>query len=176
MKTCVGYYTTLSGAGHDTTASTLASCIEALAHHPEQLAAVKADPKKIMGLINESLRWATPAKHFVHQAATDYELNGAQIRQGDRLMLLFQSANRDEDVFQAPDEFHFDRKPNSHLAFGSGPHACMGQLLAKQELRIMLEELLPRLESIELAGGRQVVQTNFVGGLKSLPLRLTMGE
>lgn len=176
MKTCIGYYITLSGAGHDTTSSTLASCIEALAQHPEQLSAVKEDPKRIPALINESLRWASPVKHFVHQAAKDYELRGAQIREGDRMMLLFQSANRDEDVFDAPNEFHYDRKPNSHLAFGSGPHSCLGQLLAKQELRIVLEELLPKLESVEIIGERQVLQTNFVGGLKSLPVRIALND
>jgi cytochrome P450 len=89
-------------------------------------------------------------------------------------MLLYQSANRDADVFDAPDEFRIDRKPNKHIAFGYGPHMCIGQHLAKIELRILLEELLPRISSIDLTGERKVVQTNFVGGLRNLPVSLEL--
>lgn len=176
MKTCIGYYIAISGAGHDTTSTTAATIFEQLAKHPDQLAAVQANPSLIPTLINEGLRWASPVKHFVHQAAVDYELRGAQIRRGDRLMLLFQSANRDEDIFDTPQEFHHDRKPNPHLAFGSGPHSCLGQPLARLELRILLEELLPRVRNVELAGPRKVLQTNFVGGLKSLPVRFELQD
>lgn len=89
-------------------------------------------------------------------------------------MLLFQSANRDPEVFADPDVFDMTRKPNRHIAFGYGPHMCIGQHLAKQELRIMLEELLPRIRSLQPAGDRKVIQTNFVGGLKHLPVRLEL--
>jgi cytochrome P450 len=174
MKTCIGYYIAISGAGHDTTSTTAATIFEELAKHPEQLKAVQDDLSLIPTLINEGLRWASPVKHFVHQAAMDYELRGQQIRKGDRLMLLFQSGNRDEDVFEAPTEFRHDRKPNPHIAFGNGPHACLGQPLARLELRILLEELLPRVRNIEPIGPRKVLQTNFVGGLKSLPVRFEL--
>jgi cytochrome P450 len=87
-------------------------------------------------------------------------------------MLLYQSANRDADAFEAPDEFRLDRRPNRQIAFGYGPHMCIGQHLAKQELRVMLEELLPQLISLTVAGNRKVVQTNFVGGLRRLPMRV----
>jgi cytochrome P450 len=169
-----GWFIAIATAGHDTTSSTLSSCLEALAQHPDQLAAVQADLSRIPDLVNESLRWASPVKQFTRQALEDYELGGQTIPAGDRLMLLYQSANRDADVFDAPDEFRFDRKPNKHIAFGYGPHMCVGQHLAKLELRIMLEELLPRIEKLTLTGQRKVVQTNFVGGLTKLPMTLEL--
>ncbi|SNQ47726.1 Cytochrome P450-terp [Frankia canadensis] len=169
-----GWFIAISTAGHDTTSSTLSGILEALAQHPEQLAAVKADLSLIPDLVNEGLRWVSPVKHFVRQASQDYVLRGQQITAGDRFMLLYQSANRDTDVFDAPDEFRFDRRPNRHIAFGYGPHMCIGQHLAKLELRVMLEELLPRLVSIEVTGPRKVVQTNFVGGLRRLPVSLEL--
>lgn len=174
METAYGWFISIATAGHDTTSTTLATCLEALAQNPEQLRAVQADLSLIPDLVNESLRWTSPVKHFVRLAMEDYVLNGQQIKAGDRLMLLFQSANRDALVFQTPDEFRFDRKPNKHIAFGYGPHMCVGQHLAKLELRILLEELLPRVESVEVIGDRAVLQANFVGGLKSLPLRLVL--
>lgn len=173
-ETAYGWFISIATAGHDTTSSTLSTCLEALAQHPEQLAAVQADLARVPDLVNESLRWASPVKHFVRLAMEDYELNGQQVKAGDRLMLLFQSANRDPEVFANPDGFQFDRKPNKHIAFGYGPHMCIGQHLAKLELRIMLEELLPRIVSLEITGPRDVVQTNFVGGLKRLPLKMVL--
>jgi len=169
-----GWFIALATAGHDTTSSTLASILEALASTPGLLDRVKADPALVPGLVNEGLRWASPVKHFVRQATADTELSGQQIREGDRFMLLYQSANRDADVFDDPDVFNVDRSPNKHIAFGYGPHMCIGQHLAKQELRIMLEELLPRMTGIDVVGDRRVVQTNFVGGLKNLPLSITL--
>jgi len=169
-----GWFIAIATAGHDTTSSTLAGILEALAQHPDQFARVKADPSLIPGLIDEGLRWVSPVKHFVRQASQDYLLSGQQIAEGDRLMLLYQSANRDADVFEAPGEFRLDRKPNRQIALGFGPHMCIGQHLAKQELRVMLEELLPRLISVEIIGDRKVVQTNFVGGLRRLPMRLEL--
>jgi cytochrome P450 len=169
-----GWFIAIATAGHDTTSSTLAGILEALAQQPGQFARVKADPALIPGLIDEGLRWVSPVKHFVRQASQDYVLRGQQIAEGDRLMLLYQSANRDADVFEAPGEFRLDRKPNRQIAFGYGPHMCIGQHLSKQELRVMLEELLPRLVSLQITGDRKVVQTNFVGGLRRLPMRLEL--
>lgn len=169
-----GWFIAIATAGHDTTSSTMASILEALAEHPDQLALVQEHPELVPDLVNEGLRWASPVKQFTRRATQDYELRGQQVRAGDRMMLLYQSANRDTDVFEAPDEFHLDRKPNRHIAFGYGPHMCIGQHLAKQELRIMLEELLPRLGSLAVTGPRKVVQTNFVGGLRRLPMRLEL--
>lgn len=175
IETCIGYYIAISGAGHDTTSTTASVIFEQLAKHPDQLEAVQNDLSLLPTLINEGLRWASPVKHFVHQAATDYDLRGQRIEKGDRLMLLFQSANRDEDIFDDPTAFRHDRKPNPHIAFGSGPHSCLGQPLARLELRILFEQLLPRVRNIELLEGRKVLQTNFVGGVKSLPVRFELG-
>ncbi|GAA2864605.1 cytochrome P450 [Pseudonocardia halophobica] len=170
-----GWFIAIATAGHDTTSSTMASLIEALALFPDQLARVQADPALIPDLVNEGLRWASPVKQFTRQALEDHELRGQRIRKGDRFMLLYQSANRDADVFEAPEEFRLDRKHNRHIAFGYGPHMCIGQHLAKMELRIMLEELLPRIKGVRVTGERKVVQTNFVGGLKNLPVELELG-
>ena len=169
-----GWFIAIATAGHDTTSSTMAGILEALAENPDQLALVQSSPELIPDLVNEGLRWASPVKHFTRRATEDYVLRGQQIRVGDRLMLLYQSANRDTDVFDAPNEFHLGRKPNKHIAFGYGPHMCIGQHLAKQELRVMLEELLPRIGALEVSGDRKVVQTNFVGGLKKRPMRLEL--
>jgi cytochrome P450 len=169
-----GWFIAISTAGHDTTSSTPAGILEALAQHPDQFARVKADPSLIPDLVSEGLRWVSPVKHFVRQASQDYLLRGQRIVAGDRLMLLYQSANRDADVFDAPDEFRLDRRRSRQIAFGYGPHMCIGQHLAKQELRVMLEELLPRLVSLEITGSRKVVQTNFVGGLRRLPMRMVL--
>jgi len=169
-----GWFIAIATAGHDTTSTTLAGILEVLAQHHGQFAAVKADPSLIPGLIEEGLRWVSPVKHFVRQASQDYLLRGQQIAAGDRLMLLYQSANRDADVFEAPGEFRPDRKPNRQIAFGYGPHMCIGQHLSRLELRVMLEELLPRLVSLEITGDRKLVQTNFVGGLRRLPMRVEL--
>lgn len=169
-----GWYTAIFTAGHDTTSATLAGTLKALAENPETLARVKADPSLIPHLIQEGLRWVAPVKHFMRHIEQDYTLNGQTLKAGDRLMPLFQSGCRDEEVFDNPDVFDIDRNPNVHLAFGFGPHTCVGQHLAKLELKVMFEELIPRLESIEVLGSGSVTQTNFVGGLKHLPAKLTI--
>jgi cytochrome P450 len=169
-----GWFQAIATAGHDTTSATMTSAIEALSQNPEELAKVQADPALIPDLVNEALRWASPVKHFMRRARVDTVLNGVEIKAGDRIMPLYQSANRDADVFEAPDSFRIERRPNKHIAFGYGPHMCIGQHLAKQELRIMFEMLIPRVKSIELLGGRKVTQTNFVGGIKSLPVRIEL--
>ncbi|HWC81675.1 MAG TPA: cytochrome P450 [Pseudonocardiaceae bacterium] len=169
-----GWFIAIATAGHDTTSSTMAGTLEALAQHPEQLAQVKENPALIPDLVNEGLRWVSPVKQFTRRATQDYTLRGQEIHTGDRFMLLYQSANRDTDVFDEPDAFRLDRKPNRHIAFGYGPHMCVGQHLAKLEMRIMFEELLPRLKSVTVTGERKPVQTNFVGGLRKLPVRLEL--
>jgi cytochrome P450 len=169
-----GWYTAIFTAGHDTTSATLAGTLKALAEHPDVLARVKADLSLVPDLIQEGLRYVAPVKHFMRVALKDHTLRGQTIKAGDRVMPLFQSGCRDEEVFDHPDEFDIDRKPNNHLAFGFGAHTCVGQHLAKQELKVMFEELLPRLESIEVTGLGSVTQTNFVGGLKHLPAKVTI--
>lgn len=169
-ETYYGYFIAIATAGHDTTSSTMAGGIHALAQDPDLLHRVQGDLSLIPALVNESLRWASPVKHFTRTAVRPYTLRGQSIVPGDRFMMLYQSGNRDTDVFDEPDVFNIDRRPNKHIAFGYGPHMCLGQHLAKIELRIMMEELLPTIESIELSGETKVMQTNFVGGLKNMPV------
>lgn len=168
-----GWFVAIATAGHDTTASTLAGCLQQLAARPDVLERVRNDLSLIPHLVNEALRIVSPVKHFTRIALDDYELRGQHIKAGDRLMLLFQSGNRDAEVFDNPDTFDIDRRPNKHIAFGYGPHMCIGQHLSKLELKIMLEELLPRLARVEVTGEPNMIQTNFVGGLRHLPVHLT---
>lgn len=169
-----GWFIAIATAGHDTTASTIAGILQQLAAHPDVLARVKADPGLIPQLVQEGLRWVSPVKQFTRVALMDYELRGQQIKAGDRLMLLFQSGNRDADIFENPDVFDIDRRPNKQIAFGYGPHMCIGQHLSKMEMKIFLEALLPRLGNVEVIGEPKMIQTNFVGGLRHLPVRLTL--
>jgi cytochrome P450 len=167
----VSYYLIISTAGHDTTSSSTAGAMWALAERPGEVAKVKGDPSLIPGLVDESIRWTTPVRHFMRSVAEDTELRGRKLAKGEWLMLCYPSGNRDEEVFEAPDEFRVDRTPNRHLAFGYGAHLCLGQHLAKMEMRILWEELLPRLKSVELAGEAKLSQANFVNGPKTLPIR-----
>jgi cytochrome P450 len=168
-----GFYVALAVAGHDTTSSTTAGGMKALLDFPDQFALLRSDPALIPGFVDEAIRWTSPVKHFMRAATADTEVGGQAIRAGDRLFLSYPSANRDAAIFDHPDRFDITRSPNRHLAFGFGPHICLGQHLAKLEMRILFEELLPHLAAIEAAGPARSGQTNFVGGLKSLPMRFS---
>lgn len=168
-----GYYVAIATAGHDTTSSSTAGGLHGLLLYPDNIAKLKADPSLVKGLVDEAIRWTSPVKHFMRNATQDTELNGLTIRAMDRLMMCYPSGNRDEKVFPDAGRFDITRSPNPHIAFGFGPHMCLGQHLAKLEMRVLFEELLPHLSSIELAGEPRFVETNFVGGYKSLPIRFT---
>ena len=170
----MSYYVIVATAGHDTTSSSTAGALWGLIENPDQLAACKADPSLIPGLVDEAIRFTTPVKHFMRSATADTEVGGKAIKKGDWLWLAYPSGNRDEQVFEEPDAFRVDRKPNKHLAFGYGAHLCLGQHLAKMEMRILFEELIPRLQSVEAAGPARRSHGNFVGGPKSLPIRYKM--
>jgi cytochrome P450 len=167
----LGYYITIAFAGHDTTSSSTAGGMWALAERPEELAKVKADPRLIPSLVEESIRWTSPIYQFVRVAGRDAEVRGQTVRKGDQVVLCFPSGNRDEDAFEDPFAFRVDRQSNRHVAFGYGPHQCLGMHLARMEMAIFFEELLPRLNRVELAGEPRRTTTNFVGGPKALPLR-----
>lgn len=167
----LGYYIIIATAGHDTTSSSASTAMWALSHYPELLPRLKADLSLIPQFIDEVIRIATPVRHFMRTAMADTEIRGRTIRKGDWLMLCYASANRDEEVFDRPFEFDIDRKPNRHLSFGFGTHVCLGQHLAKMELRLLFEALIPRLQSVEQVGDMRIVASNFVGGPKTLPLR-----
>ncbi|HYG25578.1 MAG TPA: cytochrome P450, partial [Caulobacteraceae bacterium] len=168
------YYVIVATAGHDTTSSSTAGAVWGMCEHPGEFAKVKADPSLIPALVDEAIRWTTPVKHFMRSATEDTELRGRKIAKGDWLFLSYPSGNRDEEVFEEPDAFRVDRKPNRHLAFGYGAHLCLGQHLAKMEMRILFEELFKRLESLELAGEPRRAAAGFVGGPKALPIRYRM--
>ncbi|MFO1012359.1 MAG: cytochrome P450 [Caulobacteraceae bacterium] len=165
------YYVIIATAGHDTTSSSTAGAMLALASDAGEFAKVKGNLGLIPGLVDESIRWTTPVKHFMRSATADTEIRGQKIAKDDWLMLCYPSGNRDEEVFDEPDAFRVDRSPNKHLAFGYGAHLCLGQHLAKMEMRILWEEMLPRLKSISLAGEPSFAQASFVGGPKHVPIR-----
>ncbi|HEX6866626.1 MAG TPA: cytochrome P450 [Caulobacteraceae bacterium] len=170
----MSYYTIVATAGHDTTSSSTAGAVWAMCDFPDQFAKVKADPSLIPGLVDEAIRWTTPVKHFMRSATADTELRGRKIAKGDWLFLAYPSGNRDEEVFENPDAFSVERKPNRHLAFGYGAHLCLGQHLAKMEMRILFEELIARLETLEHNGEAKRSAATFVGGPKVLPIRYRM--
>jgi cytochrome P450 len=170
----MGYYIIVATAGHDTTSSSTAGAMWALAQDPEQFARLKGDPSLIGSTIDEAIRWTSPVKHFMRNATADTEVGGHKIAKGDWLMLCYGSANRDESVFPDPDSFRIDRKPNRHLAFGYGGHLCLGQYLARMEMRILLEELLPRLDAVEIDGTATMSAATFVNGPLRLPIRYRM--
>ncbi|HEV2533076.1 cytochrome P450 [Phenylobacterium sp.] len=170
----MSYYIIVATAGHDTTSSSTATALWALAENPGELAKVKADPSLIPSLVDESIRWATPVKTFMRTATADVEFAGRDIKKGDWLMLCYASGNRDEAVFDEPDRFRVDRRPNKHLAFGYGAHLCLGQHLAKMEMRILWEELIPHLSKLQLAGEPAMSEAVFVNGPKRLPVAFEM--
>lgn len=166
-----GYYLIVLTAGHETTRNAISGGMLALIENPDALRRLKDDPALLETAADEIIRWTTPVNHFVRTAACDYELRGERIREGDSCALFYASANRDEEVFDAPFEFRVDRNPNPHLAFGIGEHFCLGASLARMEIRVLLAELIPRLESIELDGQPERLASSFVGGVKHLPIR-----
>ena len=170
----MSYYIIAATAGHDTTSNTTAGGMWALAENPDQFARLKAEPALIPGFLEESIRWVTPVKHFMRSATADAEVRGRKVAKGDWLMLSYPSGNRDADAFDRPFVFDITRAPNKHVAFGYGAHVCLGQHLGRLEMRALWEELLPRLESVELDGAPRLMQSNFVCGPKSVPIRYKM--
>jgi cytochrome P450 len=169
----VSYYMIVATAGHDTTSSAMAGGIQALVEHPDQLQRLRDDMSLLDSAADEIIRWTTPVKHFMRTAIEPYTLaSGSHTFEPGELMLLsYPSANRDEEVFDDPFTFDISRSPNPHLAFGFGAHYCLGARLAKMEIKALLQELIPRLRSIELAAEPALVHSTFVSGLKRLPLR-----
>ena len=124
--------------------------------------------------IDEIVRYVTPVNHMVRTAAEDYVLGGNQIREGDKLVLFYASANRDEDIFEAPNSLQLDRDPNRHLGFGIGEHFCIGANLARATSGTLFKELVRRIDHVELAGEPQRVASNLVPGYKHMPIRYRM--
>ena len=170
----LSYYIIVATAGHDTTSSSTAGGLLALLEHPEELAKLKAKPDLMPSAVNEMIRWVTPVKHFMRTATADYELRGKTIKKGQSVMLHYPSANRDEDVFENPNTFKVDREHNPQIAFGYGAHLCLGMHLARMEMAALFRQLLPRLESVALNGETSRVESHFVSGLKTLPIKYEM--
>jgi cholest-4-en-3-one 26-monooxygenase len=168
------FFLLLAVAGNETTRNATAHGMKALIDHPEQFDKLKADPSLLPSAIEEVLRWATPVLHFRRTALEDYELGGKQIRAGDKVVMWHISANRDETVFDDPFRFDIERSPNDHIAFGGGgPHFCLGANLARMELRLIFDELVRRLPDLALDGEVEYLRSNFIGGIKHMPVRFT---
>ena len=167
-----GYYLIVATAGHDTTSNAVGGGMEALLEFPSELAKLQADPSLIDGAADEIVRWVSPVKHFMRTATQDYTLAGGQeIKEGDWLLLSYQSANRDERVFDDPFTFDVTRADSDkHLGFGFGRHYCLGAHLARLEIRALFKELIPRLEHIEMAGAPAQTASVLVSGPKRLPV------
>jgi cytochrome P450 len=172
----LSYYLLVGLAGHDTTNGTMAGGLLALIENPGEFARLKANPDLTASAVDEMLRWVTPVTAFMRTAAKDYELRGKTVKGGDSLLLAFASGNRDEEVFEEPFAFRVDRTPNPHLAFGYGAHLCLGQHVAKMELRAFFKALIPRLDAVELTGEPQMLPAITSSQLVTLPIRYRMQQ
>jgi cytochrome P450 len=167
------YFGVLMIAGNETTRHTISAGMLAMMEHPDQLRYLEEHPEAIPNATEEILRWATPVMHFRRTATRDVELGGQEIRAGDKVVTWYISANRDDEMFPDPYRFDVTRAPNDHVTFGpGGPHFCLGAHLARLETKILFEQLLPRLASIELAGPVERIRSNFVNGIKRMPVRV----
>lgn len=168
------YYVIVASAGHDTTKDAISGGLRALIENPDQLARLAADPSLMPTAVEEMIRWSTPVKEFMRTATRDTRVRGVPIAKGESVYLAYVSGNRDEEVFDDPFRFDVARDPNRHVAFGYGVHFCLGAALARMEMNSFFTELVPRLDSIELAGPPELSATTFVGGLKHLPIRYSL--
>ena len=166
------FFVQLVTAGNDTTKTMLSSGLLALLQHPDQLALVRADRRLVPLAVEEILRWANPLHYFRRTATADTEIGGAHIGTGQKVAMVYTSANRDEDVFDDPQRFDVRRDPNPHLSFGIAEHFCLGAHLARLEGRVFFGELLDRFGTIELTGDPVRVRSNLNNSLKRLPVRL----
>ena len=169
------YFTIVATAGHDTTSFALSGGLEALLRRQDQVKALQDDPGLIVNAVDEMIRFTSPVRHFLRYLTQSMELSGSEIPAGDRILLSYPSANRDETVFDEPMEFSVTR-PNANrmISFGGGEHFCLGSTFARRELRTILPKLLATVETIELAGEPEWAQANFVGGVKHLPVAATL--
>jgi cytochrome P450 len=167
------YFSLLMIAGNETTRHTISHGMLALMEHPSQMELLQREPSRISVATEEILRWATPVMHFRRTATRDVELGGQRIAEGDKVVTWYISANFDDAAFQDPSRFDVTREPNYQVSFGpGGPHFCLGAHLARLETKILFQELLPRIRSIEQAGPVERVRSNFVNGIKRMPVRV----
>jgi cytochrome P450 family 142 subfamily A polypeptide 1 len=164
--------------GDETTRHVMTGGMAALLSHPGQLQQLAADRTLLPGAVEEMLRWVTPIKNMARTTTCDVELSGTTIPAGQELLLLYPSANRDEEVFERPDEFDITRSPNPHVAFGFGAHFCLGNQLARLELKVMFDRLLERLPDLARADDEplELRKANFVSGIETMPVTFTPAE
>jgi cholest-4-en-3-one 26-monooxygenase len=168
------FFLLLHNAGSETTRNLVTGGVLALLQHPDQLALLQEEPARIPVAVEELLRWVTPVTHFARTAKADTDIHGQSIAAGEQVLLWYTSANRDEDVFAAPDQLDVTREPNPHVAFGAGgPHFCLGAHLARLEAISLFEALLPQLSQLAVDGPVERLQSHFISGIKHLPLRWT---
>jgi cytochrome P450 len=163
-------------AGNETTRNLIALGALALIEHPDQCRLLVDDPSLIPGAVEEMLRWNSPVVHMARTATTDVEIRGQLIREGDVVVMLYGSANRDEDIFGCDsEEFKVTRHPNPHIAFGCGEHSCLGAQLARLEACVLFDELLRRFPKLELVGEVDRMRATMIPGVKRMPVRLGTG-
>jgi cytochrome P450 len=159
--------------GNDTTRNTMSGAVLALQRYPDQWAKLRTNPNLLPAFVQETIRWQTPVIHMRRTARQDTELGGQRIRAGDKVVMWYVSGNRDEEVIDDPEAFVIDRpRPRPHLSFGSGIHRCVGDRLAEQQLQILWEEILRRDLTIEVVGEPVRAYSNFLRGIKALPVRI----
>lgn len=169
-RAALSYCFLLAVAGHDTTSMASSGGLLAFIENPGEIRKLRQSPQLLGHAVNEVLRWSSPVKHFFRTAVKDYALRGRDIKAGQAVFLSYPSANRDEDIFDSPDQFRIDRSPNNHLAFGSGAHICLGMHLARLELAGLYRVLFSRIDELSLAGDPEWYKATSVAGLKSLPI------
>ncbi len=171
------FFLLLVDAGGDTTRNLLSAGLLVLMEHPGQMAWLKADlAARLPAAREELLRWTSPVIYMRRTARRDLTLADVAIEAGDKVVMYFGAANRDPARFEAPDTLDLARHPNDHIAFGTGPHGCLGQHLARLEIDAMLGEVLTRMDGFELAAPPRWLESNFISGPKSMPLRFTAGR
>jgi cytochrome P450 len=173
LPTFAGLFVQIAIAGNETTRSTLAGGMLELMQRPAEYARLEADPGLIERAVEEFLRWLAPVHYFRRTAMRDTELRGATIRAGDRVVMMYASANRDEEVFREPQRFEIARSPNPHVSFGFGEHFCLGAALGRLEARVFLEEFFARFSKAELIGEPARMRSNELNSWKRIPVRLT---
>lgn len=167
------FFCLLVAAGNDTTRYSIAAGIQAMAHQQELLGQMQEGGDVWATAPDEIIRWATPALYFRRTATRDHEMHGKQIKEGDKVLFWWSSANRDDEVFDDPFRVDLYRSPNRHMSFGQGgPHVCLGMHLARLEVRVLFEELAKRVKMVEPAGDHKFLRSNFVGGIKELPVTM----
>ena len=169
------YFLLLVVAGNETTRHTITHSMNYLMQNPDQLALLQERPELIPWAVEEFLRMASPVYHFRRTATKDTEINGQAIREGEKVVTWFASGNRDPEVFADPYRMDVTRNPNEHMSFGrGGPHMCLGNSLARLEIRIMFEDLLPRITGMTTTGPVDRLRSNFINGIKRFPVRVEL--